>query len=152
MNLVVGHATPAPGIPAMNEMAINTVYQLEKMSAQLPQKDILTQHTFHAGMYARTILIPADTILTGALIKIATLIILSGDVLVYVGESSKPIHLTGFKVIAAQAGRKQVFLTKSDTYVTMIFPTKVDNIKDAEEEFTDEAHMLLSRRQECQAP
>lgn len=132
-------------IPEMPQQAIDNVRQLEDMSIKnCPQHDMPTLHVMHAGMYARTVLIPAGVMLTGALIKIATLVITSGDIVVYVGEQT--MELVGYHVVPASHGRKQAFVARGDTYVTMIFPTDAETIPDAEEQFTDEADKLMSRR------
>lgn len=133
-------------IQSMDAASIAKVYEIESLALAMPQVDIATQHVFHAGMYARTIMIPAGVMLTGALIKIATMLIVQGDAIVYIGDRS--IELKGYHVVPASAGRKQAFVAMADTYLTMIFPTDATEIADAEDEFTDEADMLMSRRGE----
>lgn len=131
------------GIPTMAIAAIGKVQALEKALAAHPQISLETDHVLHGGQYARTIMIPAGCVITGALIKIATTLVVSGDCTVYVGDDT--IRLTGYRVIAAGAGRKQAFIAHADTYLTMVFPTDAQTIEQAEDEFTDEAHLLLSR-------
>jgi hypothetical protein len=131
-------------VPAMSDAAIDKVRQLEKVALTKPQIDIATDHVLHAGVYSRTILIPTGSLLTGALIKVATTLIVCGDVDVYVGGAKK--HVTGYKVLAASAKRKQAFFAHSDTYLTMIFATQSLTIAESENEFTDEADLLFSRR------
>ena len=109
----------------------------------LPQQPIATSHLFHAGMYARSIDLPAGVVLTGALIRIATLLIISGDVIMYVDGAARELH--GYHVIAASAHRKQVFVALCDTQMTMLFPTRAKTVAQAEDEFTGEADLLLSR-------
>ena len=131
-------------IPAMSAEAIDKVRRLEGEAMKLPQVEIATQHVIHAGMYARTIRIPAGVLLTGALIKIATLLIVSGHATVFMdGET---VELCGYHVLPASAGRKQVFLAHADTDLTMLFPSSAQSVEAAEHEFTDEAHLLISRR------
>lgn len=139
--------TSTPSIPAMSKVAIDKVYQLENLALKQPQVKIDTEHAFHAGVYSRTIKIPAGVTLTGALIKIPTLLIINGDVVVYVGD--KAVRMTGHNVFAASAHRKQAFVTLTDTYVTMIFATDVKSVKEAEEQFTDESNLLMSRKDEA---
>lgn len=127
----------------MTEVAINSVRQLEDYVLQAPQTEIPTNHLIHAGIYARSIKIPAGVVLTGALIKTATILVLDGDCIVYKG--SGPEEFSGHHVLAASANRKQAFFAMKDTYLTMIFATKAQIIHEAEEEFTDEAHRLSSR-------
>lgn len=132
-------------LPAMNDDSVNKVRSLESLSLKsLPQVEINTSHIIHGGMYARTIMIPAGVMLTGALIKIATLLIVQGNVLVYIGDET--IELSGYNVLPASANRKQAFLAKTDTYITMIFPSNAKDVETAEMEFTDEADILISRK------
>jgi hypothetical protein len=132
------------GIPAMSDAAIENVRRPEKLARGLPQVALETNHVIHAGLYARTILVPAGVMITGALVKIATLLVVQGDVIVYVDGA--PVHLQGHAVLAASAGRKQAFLARVDTHLTMIFPTRAKTVEDAEREFTDEVDLLASRR------
>lgn len=138
-----------PAIPAMSPAAIGNVARLEEMVLALPQVPMETDHVLHAGLYARTLKIPAGVVLTGALIKIATVLIVQGDAIVYVGaDGEQAKHLTGYNVLPAAAGRKQAFFAQTDVHLTMIFPTQAKIVEEAEREFTDEAHRLGSRRPE----
>lgn len=131
------------GLPAMSRVAIGKVRAFEDASLErLPQIEIATEHVIHGGMYARTIMIPKGTILTGALIKLATLLIVSGDADVYIGGEA--IELRGYSVLPASAGRKQLFVTGTDTHLTMIFPTTAKTVAEAERQFTDEYEKLFS--------
>ena len=137
---------PAVGasFPAMRSSDLDAVRRLENEMLALDQVEIPTHHAIHAGMYARTIRIPAGVQLTGALIKRATLLIFNGRATVYVGGGC--VELAGYHVIAASAGRKQAFLAHEDCDLTMIFPTEATTVAQAEAEFTDELEMLMSRR------
>lgn len=134
-------------VPAMSDAALNKVRALEKIVLEHPQTNIPTIHTLHGNVYTRTIMIPADVVLTGALIKIATTLIICGDITVYVGE--KAICLTGYNVLAASANRKQAFVAHSDTYITMTFHTQAKTVEEAEDQFTDDAHLLMSRHDDA---
>ena len=83
--------------------------------------------------------------ITGVLIKIATLLVIDGDVLVHVGDDA-PLRLQGHHVLPAAAGRKQAFLALADTHITMIFASGAASVAEAEAEFTDEVDNLVSRR------
>ena len=135
-----------PTIPAMSEVAIGKVRQLERIAVMLPQVPIRTDHVLHAGLYARTVMVPAGVLITGVLIKIATLLIVQGDALVYIG--GKPTRLNGYNVVPAAAGRKQAFITESDVHLTMIFPTDARDVDEAERQFTDEVELLASRKEQ----
>lgn len=127
-----------------NELSLEKLRKLETEVLKLPQVSIETKHAFHANMYARTCKVPAGVLMTGALIKIATLLVIEGDCIVYVDDH--PVRMNGYNVLSASAGRKQAFLALKDTYITMIFPTKAATVEEAEDEFTDEAGNLQTRR------
>lgn len=136
-------------IPAMSDQAIGIVRCLERAATEFPQVHIETTHAFHAGLYARTVKIPAGVIITGALIKIPTLLIISGEVVMYLDGSPKKLH--GYNVFAASAHRKQAFVAITDTHLTMLFPTTATTVEEAEAEFTDEVSLLMTNRElECQ--
>jgi hypothetical protein len=132
-----------PHIAPMSEAAIDKVRRLESLAAALPQVAIETDHVLHAGLYARTVFVPKGVMITGALIKIATLLIVSGEATVSVDGGT--LALRGYTVLPAGAGRKQAFVARTDMHLTMIFPTDATTVEDAEREFTDEADLLLSR-------
>ncbi|ANA34470.1 hypothetical protein LMG18090_04049 [Ralstonia mannitolilytica] len=132
-------------IKPMTPDAIARVGELEKLVLSCPQIEIHTHHVLHAGLYARTITIPAGVVLTGALIKRSTLLVVCGDVVVSRGDDDG-VRITGAAVIPASAGRKQAFVTYADTTVTMTFPTQASTIEQAEAEFTDDTDLLMSRR------
>lgn len=131
-------------IPAMNIQEIEKVSQLESICLSAPQVDISTTHLIHAGMYARTVMVPAGVVITGVLIKVATILIIQGNVIVHIGEKS--VNLQGYNVISADANRKQAFVAIEDTYITMILPSQALSVEEAEEEFTDNSDALLSRK------
>lgn len=133
-------------LPAMSAEDVARVCALEAEAAKLPQIEIETSHLIHAGMYARTIMIPANGMITGALIKRATTLIVSGETTVFVGGQT--MHLSGYHVVPGSAGRKQVFFAHTDTWLTMIFPTEAETVEDAEADFTDETDKLITRRAE----
>jgi hypothetical protein len=95
-------------------------------------------------MYLRTIKMPAGTVLTGALIKRATTLIVSGNATVFVGD--KTLDLDGYFVLPASANRKQAIAAHAETYLTMTFATNAKSVSEVEDEFTDESALLLSRQ------
>ena len=143
-------ATRATTLPAMSDAAIVKVRELETALLAMPQVDPATTHNLHAGMYARTITIPAGCVLTGAHIIIPTMLILSGDATVFDGV--EPVRMNGYHVIQGYSGRKQAIHAHADTHLTMIFPTASQSVEACENEFTDEPEMLVSRgERECLA-
>ena len=69
----------------------------------------------------------------------------SGHATVFIGGEA--VEMQGYHVIPGQAGRKQAFLAHIDTDLTMTFATQATTVEQAEEEFTAEADLLLSRKQ-----
>jgi len=132
-------------LPPTSAAAVDAVRELERASQQMPQVELVTEHAFWAGLYARTIMIPAGVCITGAQIKIPTMLIISGDVLVY-GDGG-PTHLQGYCVTLGQAGRKQAFYAIADSWLTMVFATDAKDVETAEREFTDEYESLGSHRE-----
>ena len=130
-------------IGRMSESAIEKVRKLEEFSLKNAQTKIPTRHVFHAGIYSRTITIPAGVWLTGAYIIVPTLLIVSGHTLVFCDDAW--IEIDGYRVVPASSGRKQAFIALSDTHLTMNFSTSATNVEDAENEFTNEAERLMSR-------
>ncbi|MDD5176271.1 MAG: hypothetical protein PHQ05_07620 [Sterolibacterium sp.] len=131
-------------IPAMAPKAIDKVRQLEALTRELPQVEIATEHVLHGGMYARTICIPAGVVLTGVFIRVPTLLVFDGHATVNAGDEATT--LTGYHVLAASAHRRQAFLAHADTRLTMVFASQAKTVAEAEDEFTDEAHLLFSRK------
>lgn len=135
----------APSFPAMSAADVEKVGRLEANLRDMEQVPIQTTHHFHAGLYARTIRIPKGVVITGALIRIPTMLIVSGHVTVFIGGDTIELH--GYHVLPASAGRKQVFLAHADTDLTMLFPSCAKTVEEAEAEFTDETELLMSRQQ-----
>lgn len=131
-------------IRAMTPGAIAAVAEMERRTLELPQIPIRTVHFLHAGMYTRMITIPAGVVLTGALIKIATMLTISGDVEVLRGEGDV-VRITGTGIMPASAGRKQAFIANKETVVIMAFATTAKTVEEAETQFTDDTDMLMSR-------
>ena len=144
-DIVPATAGTTTNLPVMGQNEVEGVRQLESAAMLLPQVHIPTDHVFHAGMYARTIKIPAGVALTGAQIKIPTILIISGDTLIY-GENGATRY-TGYHVALGKCGRKQAFYALQDTYLTMLFPTDATTVDAAEREFTDEYEKLFSRKE-----
>lgn len=133
-------------IPAMTAAALDSVRAFETRLLAMPQSSIATHHVLHAGMYARTIRIPAGTIISGVEIRVATMLIFNGHASVFIGD--RTIEICGYQVIPASAGRKQVIAAHADTDLTMLFQTSASTVEEAEEQFTNEASRLASRSSE----
>lgn len=137
---------PDMRIEAMGPAAIERVRRLEALALAMPQHRIETRHVFHAGLYARTVMVPAGVMITGVLIKVPTLLIVQGHAVVHVDEG--PHELQGYNVITAAAGRKQALFAVADTHLTMIFATDAGDLETAERQFTDELDKLMTRKED----
>lgn len=133
-------------IPAMSGEAVAKVRQLEQWALERDQIDMPIEHTIHGGMYARTLMLPAGVMITGALIKVPTILIIAGNAIMYTNDG--PAEIIGYAVLPASAHRKQAFYALEDTYMTMLFPTKAKTVEEAEREFTDEVELLTSTKDE----
>lgn len=134
-------------IPAMQEDQIERVRYFEDALRKRPQVQIRTTHVLHGGVYYRNVFIPAGVAMAGAYIQIPTTLIISGKCRVFVGN--KINYVEGYWIVPASAGRKQAVIADEDTNITMCFPTKAQTIKEAEEEFTNEAEKLFSREEDA---
>jgi hypothetical protein len=121
-----------------------TVRALESALLQMPQVDLQTSHVVHGGLCARTILIPAGTVLTGALTAKDNVCVICGDITVT--TDAGPQRLTGFHVIPANAGAKRVGIAHADTWWTTLHRTELTDIKAIEDEMTPEAAQLQTRQ------
>lgn len=130
-------------LPTMSAEVIEQVKAFEAQVLKAPQTELLTKHVIHAGMYVRTIMLPAGHVMTGACIKIPTVVTVCGDADVYTGDGL--LRLRGYNVLPAQRGRKQAFYAHTDTHISMAFPTRASTVADAEAEFTDNYESLMSR-------
>lgn len=133
-------------IPTMSAAAINAVRELESAALQHKQEPLVTHHVIHSGVYLRTIRLNAGLVITGALIKTDTTLIISGDVMVYL--DGEPTRFEGYHVVPASAGRKQAIFANEDTDLTMLFGTDATNVEDAENQFTDEVSKLISNKED----
>lgn len=130
-------------IETMTTAEIDSVCRLESIGIWFPQVKISTQHIIHAGMYVRTVVVPAGVVLTGSLMKIATILIIQGDFVLFIGGKAKELH--GYNIFTGGPNRKQAGVAITDTHITMIFPTSARTVEEAEGQFTDEPDILFSR-------
>lgn len=130
-------------LPAGTDPA--AVRRLEDQLLEMPQVDLGTSLVVHGRMAARTIFIPAGTILTGTLTKIDNLCVVMGDITVTTDDG--PQRITGHRVLTARAGFKRAGLAHADTWWTTIHHTDQTDVRAIEDEMTDEADRLQTRRE-----
>ena len=108
-----------------------TIQRLENMLLELPQVHMPTTHEFCDGLYARTMFIPAGTVLTGAIHRSENfLFVREGDITVWT-ENGMRRCVTG-DMVKSLEGAKRVGLTHSDTTLTTVH-FNPDNVTDPEE-------------------
>ena len=133
-------------LATMTDQGMAGAIAIERAIAELPQIELTHTHTLHAGLYSRTLHIPSGVAVAGCLIKIATVLIISGTGILYVGDGDMVI--SDFAVLEGQPGRKQAFLAVTDCDLVMTFATQAQSVDEAEREFTDEFESLQNRRLE----
>ena len=131
--------------PLSHMASPETVRELELHLLKLPQVDLSCEHVVHGGMCARTIFIPAGTVLTGALTNCDNICVMHGDITVTSDDGT--VRLTGFHVLPARAGFKRAGWTHADTYWTTVFKTDKTDVREIEDDMTPEANMLQTRRE-----
>jgi hypothetical protein len=133
---------------ATSPETLGKLFRAQAELLKLPQIDVHTDHVLHGGIYTRTIHMKPGTYVMGAHYKVSTTVILSGSLWAYVGQGWK--QFSGYNVIPASAGRKQLFATPyentEDAVITMSFRTDAKTVEQAENEMTDEAELLMSRQ------
>lgn len=133
--------------------AVPTRQQIERLEGVLLQAEaggagvaLDTWHHFADGLVARTILIPAGTILTGAPHKAEHLNICHGDIDVWTEQGMR--RLTGYHVIPSLPGAKRVGMAHADTWWTTVHlnPGNERDVAALEDALVEDAHRLQSRR------
>lgn len=110
-----------------------------------PQVELRTEHHLHAGVYSRTIYVPAGVVVAGVLVKVPTQLIIAGHCILTDGGEDR--ELNGYHVLDGAAYRQAATLAIEPTAYTMLFATDAETVEEAENEFTNEADRLLTRRE-----
>lgn len=131
------HTRLAPATPE----AIDKVTRFAAALKTLPQTPFVTEHLLHAGMYTRTVRLPANTAAAAVLIKLPTVLIFFGIAKVY--SDDEVIHVEGYNVLPGSAGRKIAFVTETEVAMSMMFPTSATTVDEAQKQFTDEHELLV---------
>ena len=117
---------------------------MEEMILSVPQVDLKTSHQISGTVYARTIYIPAGTILTGAAHKKDHINIMQGDISVSTDDGMK--RLTGQHILSTKAGMKRIGYAHEDTVWTTVHHTNLTNIEEIENELVEEPEKLQTRK------
>jgi hypothetical protein len=138
MNEMVESAPNALTIPrndAVRRGIIRLEHQINEYKAEhgLPDPELPLWHAFAPGAYARTIFIPAGTLVVGKIHKHAHLnILIRGRVSVATEEG--PMELEAPRVMTSKAGTKRVVYTHEPTLWTTIHLTEKTDIAEIEDE------------------
>lgn len=123
----------------------DAVRAIEQLMLMLPQIDLHTTQAAHGGICSRAILIPADTVLTGAQTNLDNLCAVLGDIEVTTDQG--PRRLTGFHLLPANKGAKRMGRTLAPTLWITMWRTDLTDPVAIEDEMTHEAEGLQTRRQ-----
>lgn len=95
----------------------HALYRLESEILKLPQVEMPTEHSFCRGLYARTMRIPAGTVLTGAVHRDESFFVVrAGSLIVTDGGQSKTLHQGD--MVVTPAGSKRAGVALTDVIVT----------------------------------
>jgi len=110
------------------------LYSLQAAAAELPEIECPLQHVFAPGAYARTIMIPAGTVIIGKIHKHQHLNVLSqGDVSVLT-EGGGVEHLRGPITMSSLPGTKRAVYAHTDVVWTTIHLTSETDLDKIEVE------------------
>lgn len=123
----------------------------ETIVEQGVEAEIPIEHFVYAGLYVRTCRLPKDSLIVGAMIQIPTVVIVSGNCVVSAGLFTQDIIGNNI-VIKGLSNRRQIFLAREDSSITMIFRTDNTDLRECEKEFTPEWKLLTNNRSDlvCQ--
>ncbi len=109
------------------------IFHLEKTMLDMEQLPLDVNHHFSKGVYAREMLIPKGTILTGKMHKHNHLnVVLYGDIEVATGDGAK--RITAPCVFESIAGTKRAGFAHEDTLWLTIHPTEETDLEKVEAE------------------
>lgn len=127
--------------------------QIDRLEGMLLQAEaggagveLSTWHAFADGLVARTIMIPAGTLLTGASHKAEHLNIAHGDITVWTESGMR--RLSGHHVLPSLPGAKRVGFAHADTWWTTVHlnPSNCQDLAALEDALVDAPQTLQTRR------
>ena len=121
-----------------------SIEQLEEMILAVPQVDLRTEQKLSGMVYARTIHIPAGTVLTGATHRKDHINVVCGDITVTTDDG--PVRFTGYHVIETKAGSKRAGIAHTDTTWTTLCATELTDFEAIEDELVVESARLQTRQ------
>lgn len=110
------------------------LYALQEAVGGLPEVDCPLQHVFAPGAYARTMQIPAGTVIVGKIHKHAHLNILSQGTVLVVTETEGERQLTGPLTMVSPPGTKRAVHALTDAVWTTVHLTNETDLAKIEQE------------------
>jgi hypothetical protein len=132
---------PFNSLPATSAVGIANINAMTTIIRKVGSDKFKTKHLVNGGIYTRTVIVPAQTMFTGVLLKVPTTLIVVGKISIYIGE--KTIRLKGYNVLPGSANRQCAFYTHSTVGMSMCLATKSTSVAEIQKEFTDETHLLV---------
>lgn len=120
---------------------------LEVAVGAMQQVDLHTTHELAGGVYARTIVIPAGTVLVGCVHKKDHINVFQGDITAWTDEGMK--RFTGHHVIPGSAGIKRAGYAHTETVWTTLSHTENNDLADLaaiEDELVENPESLQTRK------
>ena len=106
---------------------------IERKLELLPQVEMEYHHSFHGGIYLRTLYAPKGTLMTSFIYRVPHQCLISKGVVSYRSEIMGG-KITGPFVFSADAGSKRVVFCHTDMVWTTAIKTTATNVSDAEKE------------------
>lgn len=107
------------------------IFMVEKRLAELPQIEIPIEHHFGAGIYARTMIAPRGTMLTGRIYKVPQMVIISkGDITIRSEHYNG--RLSGPHIYESHIGAKRFGYCHTDVVWTCLVKTDAHTVEEAE--------------------
>lgn len=103
---------------------------------KLPQYQPKTQHTFHGGLYVRTVWRPADCLIVGKVHRKEHLyMVAKGTVLITTDDGAQEI--TGPQVLICHPGTKRAVYALTDALCMTFHATSAKTVEEAEAELVE---------------
>src|SRR5574340_6286 len=118
------------------------IMAVEKRLMELPQVEIPIEHHFGAGIYARTMVAPKGTVLTGKIYKVPQMIILSHGEITVRSEAFNG-RIRGPHIYASPAGAKRFGYCHTDVVWTCLTSVNATDVESAEKEIYAETYEEL---------
>jgi hypothetical protein len=106
------------------DTTLGSIYELQNICAQAEQVQGKVHHAFSEGLYARTIEMPANSLIVAMRYKHDRMCIISKGTAT-IATDTEVAHYVGPAFLAGKAGTKRVIYTHTPVYMTTLFPTSL---------------------------